>query len=125
MSTVGRWLMEQPARQQQFDAIIFDVFTDEDADAYARVLEPALTPQVDDGLEQIAQEIAASDRLLIVAAAGLSIHDTAPNNPYHSAEDFARHYPAATRYGNRTAYESMSIGGDDRVPASVRRAHMA
>ena len=35
MSTVGRWLMEQPARQQQFDAIIFDVFTDEDADAYA------------------------------------------------------------------------------------------
>ena len=125
MSTVGRWLMEQPARQQQFDAVIFDVFTDEDADAYARVLEPALTPQVDDGLENIAQEIAASDRLLIVAAAGLSIHDQEPNNPYHSAADFARHYPAATRYGYRTAYEAMSIDGDDRVPESVRLAHMA
>ena len=78
-----------------------------------------------DTVAEVAREIADADHLLIVAAAGLSIHDQEPNNPYHSAADFARHYPAATRYGYRTAYEAMTIGGDNRVPASVRLAHMA
>lgn len=127
VSTVGRWLMEQPTRQRHFDAIIFDVFTDEDAAAYARVLEPTLSrlPRTNNDLERITAEIAACDRLLIVAAAGLSINDIEPNNPYHSADDFARHYPAATRYGYRTAYEAMTIGFDARVPVGVRLAHMA
>ena len=55
--------------------------------------------EVDPEVTAVATGIAASDRLLIVAAAGLSISDTLPNNVYHSADDFHRHYPQATKYG--------------------------
>ncbi len=44
--------------------------------------------------------IASVDRLLIVAAAGLSISTTLPNNVYHSARDFAHHYPTVASYGS-------------------------
>jgi hypothetical protein len=50
---------------------------------------------------RIAQEIANADRLLIVAAAGLSINPYLPNNPYHSKSDFVTLYPQLARYGYR------------------------
>ena len=71
------------------------------------------------------QEIASADKLLVVAAAGLSIHNTLPNNPYHSEEDFALHYPQAARYGYKTGYHAMTLAGDKRVPSAVRKAHTA
>ena len=73
-------------------------------------------------LSHVATALANSDRLLIVAAAGLSISDTLPNNPYHSPADFARHYPACARFGYRTSYHAMGLGRDERVPAGVRLA---
>lgn len=69
--------------------------------------------------------IAGADRLLIVAAAGLSISDTLPNNPYHNASDFALHYPAVAEYGYRTSYDAMGLSRDQSVPREVRVAHMA
>ena len=45
--------------------------------------------EVEQSLEQVSRQIASADRLLIVAAAGLSISDTLPNNPYHNPDDFA------------------------------------
>jgi hypothetical protein len=44
-------------------------------------------------VEAVSHRIAGADRLLIVAAAGLSISVDAPNNPYHSTDDFTLHYP--------------------------------
>jgi NAD-dependent SIR2 family protein deacetylase len=73
----------------------------------------------------VSTAIASCDRLLIVAAAGLSISDTLPNNPYHSPVDFARHYPACARFGYRTSYHAMGLGRDERVPAGVRVAYQA
>lgn len=75
--------------------------------------------------KKVAVEIANADRLLVVAAAGLSISTTLPNNPYHSAKDFAYHYPRTAEYGYRTAYEAMGLMGDHRVPEAVRVAHTA
>jgi hypothetical protein len=73
----------------------------------------------------VATAIAGSDRLLVVAAAGLSISETLPNNPYHSPADFACHYPEVARYGYRTSYHAMGLSRDERVPAGVRVAYTA
>jgi len=78
-----------------------------------------------DELTPLAEAIASCDRLLIVAAAGLSISDTLPNNPYHSNDDFALHYPTVRRHGYHNAYQAMGLGGDTSVPAAVRVAFMA
>eukprot|EP00039_Didymoeca_costata_P031598 m.35594 g.35594 ORF g.35594 m.35594 type:complete len:355 (+) comp8905_c0_seq2:238-1302(+) len=74
---------------------------------------------------EAADYIREADRVLIVAAAGLSIHDTLPNNPYHNPKDFAYQYPRLTEYGYRTAYETMGLAGDESVPQGVRVAFMA
>ena len=76
-------------------------------------------------VSQEARDIAGVDRLLIVAAAGLSISIDEPNNPYHSPADFAHHYPQAVRHGYRTAYQAMTLGRDESVPAEVRHAYTA
>merc|ERR1719450_1625478 len=70
-------------------------------------------------------QLASADRLLIVAAAGLSISDSLPNNPYHSKKDFLFHYPAVAKWGYRTSYDTMSLSRDPRVPEAVKRAHIA
>ena len=44
-------------------------------------------------MESLMEQLASADRLLIVAAAGLSISESLPNNPYHSPKDFLLHYP--------------------------------
>lgn len=74
---------------------------------------------------KIASALSAADRVLIVAAAGLSIHDQLPNNPYHSRSDFAKHYPKLLEYGYSTAYETMGLAGDPDVPRSVKSAFRA
>lgn len=66
-----------------------------------------------------------ADRLLITAAAGLSISEHLPNNPYHNPADFKVHYPEVTKYGYRTAYETMSLSRDDSVPEEVKKAFAA
>merc|ERR1712188_23634 len=76
-------------------------------------------------MSQEAHDIASADRLLIVAAAGLSIHDTLPNNPYHNADHFAHHYPQIKKYGYSTCYETMGIGRDPSVPDEVKRPFTA
>jgi len=76
-------------------------------------------------MQPLTQEIASADRLLIVAAAGLSISQDLPNNPYHNPADFARHYPAVVKYGYRTGYDAMSLSGDEQVPKGIRLAFTA
>ena len=167
LSSVCGWLLDDPARQEKIDAVIFDVFTDADEEVYT-----ALAPQIaaaaaatdaatdaaaaadergeaseeEDneqgadvggvpsmpaseelaGFDEAVAALAGCDRLLIVAAAGLSISTDLPNNPYHSPDDFARHYPLlARRYGYRSAYDAMGVAGDASVPAGVRLASMA
>jgi NAD-dependent SIR2 family protein deacetylase len=73
---------------------------------------------------ELASQIAAADKLLIVAAAGLSISIDEPNNVYHSRTDFKLHYPLAVQYGYGTAYEAMGFGRDERIPVAVRKAYM-
>jgi len=110
LSSVARWLLAKPKRQQAIDTIVFDVFTEHDEAAYTAALPrlASAAPGGDCASEEAAADairaIAGCDKLLIVAAAGLSISLDQPNNPYHAANDFALHYPAATRYGYRTAY---------------------
>jgi hypothetical protein len=72
-----------------------------------------------------ADKIATADRLLIVAAAGLSISIDKPNNPYHKPADFAHHYPQAVRYGYKNGFQAMGLGNDPKVPLGVRHAHTA
>lgn len=74
---------------------------------------------------QEAERIASADRLLIVAAAGLSISQEHPNNPYHSAADFALHYPQLVKHGYRTSFEAMGLSSDENVPLAIRLAHTA
>lgn len=74
---------------------------------------------------QEAQDIASADRLLIVAAAGLSISRDLPNNPYHSTADFAHHYPVLPKYGYRTSFDAMGLAGDESVPVGIKLAHTA
>lgn len=76
-----------------------------------------------DDYEQLLQSIATADRLLIVAAAGLSISEHLPNNPYHDPKSFAHHYPQVAKYGYRTTYETMGMGNE--VPMEVRRPFTA
>jgi len=76
-------------------------------------------------VELAARDIADADYLLIVAAAGLSINDEQPNNPYHNRDDFARHYPTLTSYGYRTAFDAMGLARDESVPAEVKLAFSA
>jgi NAD-dependent SIR2 family protein deacetylase len=71
----------------------------------------------------LVESIAACNHLLIVAAAGLSIAATAPNNVYHSRSDFAHHYPCIARYGYGTSYEAMGLSGDASVPEPARVAY--
>ena len=156
LSSVCGWLLDDPTRQAQLDAIVFDVFTDADEEIYSALapqivaaaaasaasgtaaddeeLDEASEPEDDavpgseelPGFAEAVAALAGCDRLLIVAAAGLSISTDLPNNPYHSSHDFARHYPLlARRYGYRTAYQAMGIAGDTSVPAGVRLAYMA
>jgi NAD-dependent SIR2 family protein deacetylase len=153
VTSVVRWLLEKPSRLTLFETLVFDVFTAADEEAYAAVAptilaqcgaqnraagqedektasrapssEPARLPAFSDELAAVASEIASTDRLLIVAAAGLSISDTAPNNPYHSNADFTRHYPTVCRFGYSNAFEAMGLAADTSVPASVRVAFMA
>jgi len=72
-----------------------------------------------------ARAIADADYLLIVAAAGLSISDEMPNNPYHSAADFEHHYPTLASFGYRTCFEAMGLAGDSSVPPGVKLAFTA
>jgi len=74
---------------------------------------------------QLASWIHDADRLLIVAAAGLSINPQLPNNPYHNPRDFALHYPALTKYGYRTSFQAMGLSQDTSVPLAIKSAHMA
>lgn len=74
---------------------------------------------------QEARDIAQADRLLIVAAAGLSISQDRPNNPYHNPSDFALHYPQLTKYGYRTAFDAMGLARDQSVPKGVKSAFTA
>lgn len=73
--------------------------------------------------EDIIRDIAAADKLLIVAAAGLSISIDEPNNVYHSKSDFKTHYPQVARYGYSTAYEAMGLSRDESVPIEIRKAY--
>ena len=75
--------------------------------------------------QQLLEGIGSADRLLIVAAAGLSISDDQPNNPYHDPKSFALHYPQLAKYGYRTSYQGMGLGSDDRVPTGVKKAYTA
>ena len=74
---------------------------------------------------QIADEVAKCDKLLIVAAAGLTISADLPNNPYHNPEDFKLHYPLVRRYGYQTSYHAMGISRDPSVPDSVKLGYTA
>lgn len=158
LTTVCQWLADDQAHQAAFDVLVFDVFTQTDAEAYARAL-PAITAAIAAKIDlrtlpsfealaktrakaaptgaaaaaradesevgatmAVIEEVAKCDRLLIVAAAGLSISADLPNNPYHNPRDFAHHYPAVVRYGYRTAYEAMGLAQDANVPPSVRVA---
>ena len=73
----------------------------------------------------IAAQLAPCDRLLIVAAAGLSIARDLPNNPYHNPADFRLHYPAAARAGYRTSYEAMGLYRDPRLSDGLRVGYLA
>lgn len=73
--------------------------------------------------ENIIHQISSADKLLIVAAAGLSISIDEPNNVYHSKEDFKFHYPQVVKYGYSTAYEAMSLARDENVPVEIRKAY--
>lgn len=76
-------------------------------------------------MERAAAAIASSDRLLVVAAAGLSISLDLPNNPYHSDSDFALHYPRAASHGYRNGFQAMGLASDAALPLGVRIAHTA
>jgi O-acetyl-ADP-ribose deacetylase (regulator of RNase III) len=142
LDAVTGWLSE-PLHQHAFDVVVFAVYTDADQAAYETLL-PRLPQRLtllaaDGGLASPfslesstpaaaspeALAIAGSDRLLIVAAAGLSISDTLPNNVYHSADDFHMHYPQATRHGYNTGFEAMPLSQDRSVPDAVKQAHTA
>jgi O-acetyl-ADP-ribose deacetylase (regulator of RNase III)/NAD-dependent SIR2 family protein deacetylase len=148
LSTVSGWIREEPSRSALFDAIIFDVFTEEDERSYrsqaadllfslpsgdantlikedADTVNTAAAAAAAAGVERAAHDIAGATHLLIVAAAGLSISRDLPNNPYHSNDDFAYHYPAAVRYGYQNGFEAMGLSADARVPLGVRVAHTA
>ena len=71
------------------------------------------------------QQLASADRLLIVAAAGLSISEHLPNNPYHNRAHFKHHYPKVAEYGYNTCYETMGIARDPHVPETVKKAFAA
>jgi O-acetyl-ADP-ribose deacetylase (regulator of RNase III)/NAD-dependent SIR2 family protein deacetylase len=139
LSTVRAWLLDDPSRTSQFDALVFDVFTEEDDASYRALAPSILSPQPDrpvsseggassggqTAIDRAAAEIGRCDYLLIVAAAGLSISLDLPNNPYHSASDFARHYPVAARYGYANGFQAMGLAADERLPLGVRLAHTA
>lgn len=86
-------------------------------------------PQVvgaDPSIKDLAKWIYDADKVLIVGAAGLSIHNTLPNNPYHSDRDFAQHYPLLSKeYGYRNGYHAMGLQGDVKVPPDVKVAFTA
>ena len=86
---------------------------------------PETASSIRDPVLAAARDIAEADHLLIVAAAGLSISDVLPNNPYHTSSDFAQHYPQIASYGYRTAYDAMGLAGDERVPPGVKCAFTA
>ena len=75
--------------------------------------------------EQLLQDIADADRLLITAAAGLSISEHLPNNPYHNPDHFKKQYPKVAEYGYNTCYETMGISRDKSVPEEVKKAFTA
>lgn len=76
-------------------------------------------------VEELAKWIYDADRVLIVAAAGLSIHDKLPNNPYHNPKDFKHHYPQVVPFGYNTAYDAMGLSMDPKVPEDMKVAFMA
>ncbi len=76
-------------------------------------------------LDALARQLAGCDRLLLVAAAGLSISADLPNNPYHNPSDFARHYPAIRALGYRTAYEAMGVSRDPNVSEAALVGYVA
>lgn len=129
--TVFEWLSD-PVHADAFDTVVFSTYTDRDQEAYATLLgqadesaDPLMALDEQPAICVEARAIADADRVLIVAAAGLSISDTLPNNVYHSAADFAHHYPQTVKYGYRTGYQAMGLSGDPDVPEAVKQAHMA
>lgn len=70
-------------------------------------------------------DMASADRLLIVAAAGLSISNNLPNNPYHNNKDFEHHYPFMKKYGYHNCYETMGLSRDPNVPNHIKTALIA
>ena len=64
----------------------------------------------------------------LVAATGMPISDTLPNNVHHSADDFNLHYPQAARRRYNTGFEAMSLSsarGVTDVTDAVKQAHTA
>ena len=122
MSAVTSWIAANEAGA--IDAILFDVFTDNDENIYCGVfgaLEPAIADYVDrtSTVENAARLIHAADAILVVAGAGMSV--TEGRNVYVNRKDFQRYYGgfAIEKYGYGTMYEAMASFYDARVPLEV------
>ena len=124
----SRWL-------KAFDALIFDVFTDKDAAAYAAALEAAAPADwarrrrraaspVPTGGEEAAWRAIRPSRARQAAhrGGGRPLDLDQANNPYPRV-DFKHHYPAVARYGYGVVrpWGSAATSG----ARAVRVAHMA
>jgi len=70
-----------------------------------------------------ARYIAEADAVLVCAGAGMSV--TPGNMVYTNPADFKDHYPWMGKYGYRTAYETMGLVGDPRVPMEAKWGYFA
>ena len=133
LMTVLDWLRNNPG---QLDAVVFDVFSQEDETIYAEklgYLQSARKLPVVNGIDPEASRhetlsvakrwIDEADAVLICAGAGMSVKEG--EMVYVNEQDFAEHYPFMPRWGYNTGYETMGLLPDRRVPETTKWAFWA
>ena len=143
VSTVLEWLEEHP---DTMEAVVFDVFSEEEEELYNNELSHRLvsnnntvlnktTPGINNsaietekGLYEkkmaVAQKwMSEADAVLICAGAGMSVKEG--EMVYVNEADFERAYPWFTKWGYKTGYEAMGLVFDRRVPETAKWAFWA
>lgn len=139
LTTTKQWLEENPHKLQH---VVFNVFADSDLEIYEKAIsdfdfDDTTTEDVprmmdiedtelldrQDTVDLAKIWIESSDSILICAGAGMSVKEG--EMVYTNPEDFAKAYPFFIKWGYRTAYETMGLEGDARVPRNAKWAFYA
>eukprot|EP00934_Nitzschia_sp_Nitz4_P003152 Nitzschia sp. Nitz4//scaffold28_size193895//71689//73674//NITZ4_001649-RA/size193895-processed-gene-0.221-mRNA-1//1//CDS//3329545934//3142//frame0 len=134
LNTIGHWLSRNP--DAKLESVILNVFTENDYQVYQHALTQNINPLDStmynspcyDGKYMMRKEqlnlaktwIDQADAVLICAGAGMSVKPG--EMVYTNAADFARHYPWFPKWGYKTSYHVMALGGDQSVPETAKWA---